>query len=125
MRSLWIGGIIVLGLLGAGCSSGNGATTTTTKGHSATATTAGKGPIKPTAKDKKACTAFNGLKADAKPTAAEIRTALDAVLKAGHGQLRSAGKVWAVALVHKSKTAAAHDQARIAAICTRMGLSAS
>ena len=126
MRSLWIGGIVVLGLLGAGCSSsGSSASTTTTKSKTATSTTAAKGPITPTAKDKQACAAFNAFKTDSKPTAAQTKAAVDAVLKAGHKELRNEGKLWGVALYRKSTSAGRHDVTKIASICTRMGLTTS
>lgn len=125
MRSLWIVGIVALGLLGAGCSTGNSASTSTTKAKAATSTTLGTGPITPTAKDKKACAGFNTLKtetASSPATAAELRTALSDVRRAKNHELRAKGKAWTLAIVHKHNAAAAKDEARIASICTRMGL---
>ncbi len=127
MRSFWIGGIVVLGLLAAGCStSGSGAGTTTTKAKAHTSTTVGTGPITPTAKDKKACAAISELKTSAasgqKLTTAELKSTITTVRKAHNTQLRRRAKAWALAILHKHTATSTKDEAKIEAICTRMGL---
>ena len=127
MRSFWIGGIVVLGLLAAGCStSGSGAGTTTTKAKSHTSTTLGTGPITPTAKDKTACAALNEIKSSAaagkKVSPDELKSTIKTVRKAHNAQLRRRAKAWALATLHKHTAAAAKAETRIEAICTRMGL---
>ena len=125
MRSLWIVGIVALGLLGAGCSTGNSASTTTTKAKSTTSTTLGTGPVTPTAKDKRACTDFNTFKtesASSPATVAELKAALKEVRKAKNRELHAEGKAWALAVLHGHKSASTKAEANIASICNRMGL---
>jgi len=127
MRSLWIVGIVALGLLGAGCSTGNSASTTTTKAKAHTSTTLGTGPITPTAKDKRACAGLHTLKtetASSPVTATELKAALKVVRKAKNRELHAEAKAWALAILHGHKSGATKDEAKITSICTRMGLAA-
>ena len=138
MRSLWIGGIVLLALVGAGCSSGSSSPTTTVKHRAATSTTKGakgststtvsKGPLTPTSEDKAACAAYASAKAtpgaDTKATAAQIRATLKALKNASYKPLHNYAKEWAGAIVgkHPSKAKAKKAEKRITRICARMGL---
>jgi hypothetical protein len=131
MRYLWIGGIVALALLGAGCTSGSSSTATThkttrTTKPSAATTTLPAGSLKPGAKDTAACANYNSLKSDLasgkKPTGIEIRKIIKEFGAAEDQKLRKAGKAWAGDLVEKHKAKATKTADRINTICTEMGL---
>ena len=123
-------------MLAAGCSTASTSATTTTKAGKSTATTAAgtkttatlgpPGSITPTAKDKEACAGFNALKTETpsggKATAADVDKAAKAVRKAENPKLKAAARSWAGNLAHKHAAKAKHQEERIAAICTAMGL---
>ena len=126
MRSLRIGSIALVGLLGAGCAFPLHSATSTTSKPAATSTTLAKGPITPTAADKRACTGFKTYQAaktsGSKPTLAELKKTLAYVRGAKNSQLRAAGSAWTHALVHKHPAAATKARTNIAAACTQLGL---
>jgi hypothetical protein len=139
MRSLWIGGIVLVALFSAGCSSSgssSGTTTTVATASSGSATTGAvsksttgssvPASITATSKDKKACAAYATLLTDGpgdkQATEVRIQETLTALKAASNPQLQADAKKWAVGVYSKSKTKTDRAQKKIANLCRKMGL---
>lgn len=117
MRYLWIVGVAVVAVLGAGCSTVSSSPTTTAAGHHSTGSTT------PGSKNKTACASFKQfVAAGTSATKAEIKSTLKALRHSESKTLRYVATRWGGA-IEKGKTSKANaDKAKIAEICSRLGL---
>jgi hypothetical protein len=122
MRYLWIVVVALIAALGAGCSTVSTSPTTTVKHHSTTSTTLSTAAITPGATDKTACASYLALKAQSKPTGADIRSTIKALHKAEYKKLRTQGAKLGAALLANDKAKATAAGAKISNFCSRMGL---
>jgi hypothetical protein len=122
VRSLWIGGIVLVALTVTGCSTAGQSVTTTSKSTSVhTPTTVGSTTSTPGPKDKLACSKFAtyqlAVSAGKKPSSAAVRRALS---RAENPKLRHEVAYWEHALLAKKTSKVSHDLHTITVICAKI-----